>query len=181
MPGTKRKSKKFANGTVHENASGQFMIMDRYTKDDVIMLKFQWLTGAKAGKIEDNKESNINASIYKYQVSRGLLDDEDEQSRNITPAEVYVVAEKCLDILRIYQEDRQKVLNDNKRMSEILEQQFKLIDEITQELRQNTEHIEKCYELTNTIASSVEKNTLIINQIKGERDIVSRLVDKLPN
>lgn len=67
-------SKKYADGTIHENATGQFMVIDRFTEDDdnIPMLEFQWLTGEKEGKTEVNKEANMAASIHKYQTSRGI-------------------------------------------------------------------------------------------------------------
>lgn len=174
------KSKKFANGTIHENASGQFLILDRFLKNNVITLRFEWLTGEKAGTIEENKETNMNASIYKYQVSRGLIDGE-EPVKTLTPTDVYEVAEKCLDILRIYQQDRQLILKSNEQMALILEKQEKLIEQISRDLKHNTERMEKSAGLIANITATVEKNTLMITEIKGERDIVSKLVDKLPN
>jgi hypothetical protein len=66
-------SKKFANGTIHENGSGRFMILDRFADEDgsTPMLEFQWLSGDKERQTEINKEININSSIHKFQVSRG--------------------------------------------------------------------------------------------------------------
>lgn len=67
-------SRKFADGAIHENASGQFKILDRYLDDDgtTVMLKFEWLTGDHEGEIETNKEKNVNASLHKFRVSRSL-------------------------------------------------------------------------------------------------------------
>jgi len=68
-----RISRKYSNGTVHENGTGKLMVLDRYLNDDnEIMLKFQWMSGEKAGEVEENKEVNINASCHKFQVSRGI-------------------------------------------------------------------------------------------------------------
>jgi hypothetical protein len=64
-------TRKYADGTIHENASGRFVILDRYLEDDTIMLKFKWLDGDNEGQIDTNKEKNISASIHKFQVSRG--------------------------------------------------------------------------------------------------------------
>jgi hypothetical protein len=66
-------SKKFTKGTIHENASGRFMILDRFADEDgsTPMLEFQWLSNDKEGQTEINKEINVNSSIHKFQVSRG--------------------------------------------------------------------------------------------------------------
>jgi chaperonin cofactor prefoldin len=66
-------SKKFANGTIHENGSGQFKILDRYLENNIIMLKYQWLSGENEGKTDVNKEINVNASIWKFKKVRGLV------------------------------------------------------------------------------------------------------------
>lgn len=66
-------SKKYANGSIHENGSGQFKILDRYLENNIIMLKFQWLSGENEGKIDVNKELNVNASIWKFKKVRGLV------------------------------------------------------------------------------------------------------------
>jgi hypothetical protein len=59
-------SRKYANGTIHENASGKFMIKDRFMDDDgVIMLEIEWLSGDKVGQIETNKEVNISSNNRK--------------------------------------------------------------------------------------------------------------------
>ena len=60
-------SKKFANGTVHENGTGQFVILDRFEGEDGRpWLKLEWLSGDRVGKIETHKESNVNTSMHKF-------------------------------------------------------------------------------------------------------------------
>jgi hypothetical protein len=54
-------SKKYANGTIHENATGRFMIIDRFAEEDddknVPILEFQWISGEKEDKVETNQRS----------------------------------------------------------------------------------------------------------------------------
>ncbi|WP_075980704.1 hypothetical protein [Bacillus massilinigeriensis] len=70
-------SKKYANGTFHENASGRFQILDRFLgKDGIIYLKIQWVN---TGQIETNKEVNISASIWKYEKARGKIKPVEEK------------------------------------------------------------------------------------------------------
>ncbi|KRE33412.1 hypothetical protein [Paenibacillus sp. Soil724D2] len=68
-------SKKYANGTIHETATGKFMVIDRFADEDddsnTAMLEFQWISGEKEGKTEINRESNMAANIHKFQTSRG--------------------------------------------------------------------------------------------------------------
>ncbi|WP_108669080.1 hypothetical protein [Peribacillus acanthi] len=71
-------SKKFANGTIHENGSGRFKVLDRYLENNIIMIKYQWLTGENEGKVEVNKEVNVNASIWKFKKVRGLIGNSQE-------------------------------------------------------------------------------------------------------
>lgn len=40
-----KSSKKFANGTIHENGSGKFEILDRFLENNIIMLKYKWING----------------------------------------------------------------------------------------------------------------------------------------
>jgi hypothetical protein len=61
------KSKKFANGSIHENGTGRFMILNRYEGEDgQPWLEFEWLSGDKEGTLDSNKEMNMNASIHKF-------------------------------------------------------------------------------------------------------------------
>lgn len=67
------KSEKYKIGSVHENGTGMFEITDRFLDSNVPMLEYRWLNGDKEGKIEKNKEANVNASIWKFQKVRGLI------------------------------------------------------------------------------------------------------------
>lgn len=68
-------SKKYANGTIHETATGQFVVLDRFADEDdeqaIPMLEFKWISGEKEGKTETNREMNMAANIHKFQTSRG--------------------------------------------------------------------------------------------------------------
>ena len=64
-------SRKFADGTVHENGTGRFIILNRFEGEDgAPWLEFQWLSGEKEGQAETNKEMNMNASIHKFNTIR---------------------------------------------------------------------------------------------------------------
>ncbi|SEN18709.1 hypothetical protein [Paenibacillus sp. OV219] len=69
-------SKKYTKGSVHETATGRFVVLDRFAEEDdeknTPMLELQWLSGDKEGKTEVNREMNMAASIHKFQSSRGL-------------------------------------------------------------------------------------------------------------
>lgn len=75
-------SRKFANGTVHENGSGQFEIVDRFLEDGTIMLKYKWLNGEFEGQVDTNKEVNVNASIWKFQKVRGMTPSDREKKED---------------------------------------------------------------------------------------------------
>lgn len=68
-------SKKYANGTIHETATGKFMVLDRYAEEDdeknIPMLEYQWISGDKEGKVEQNREMNMAASIHKFATAKG--------------------------------------------------------------------------------------------------------------
>lgn len=64
-------SRKFADGTQHENGTGKFEIINRYEGEDgKAWLEFQWLTGDRAGQIDRNSEANVNSAIHKFQITR---------------------------------------------------------------------------------------------------------------
>jgi hypothetical protein len=157
--GTLGKTRKYKSGSVHENASGKFMILDRYLGDDGrAWLKYQWLNGTKEGQIEDNKEENINASMYKFRVSRGIKDIDDQDSEVIIPNQIFQLVEENNAILEGYAEDKEFLTN------QILELQKQIIN-------QNMV-IEK-------ILSMAEHFQTQINTLVQRNELVTKLVDKL--
>ncbi|MFF2878368.1 hypothetical protein ACFVR2_18815 [Gottfriedia sp. NPDC057991] len=99
------KSKKYANNSIHENASGTFIILDRYKKDDDIMLKFEWLSGENTGQVDENKEVNINSSIHKFQVSRGNVTIQDTPKAE----PIFDKIGQILDVVKGIPDDRMKL------------------------------------------------------------------------
>lgn len=65
-----KESKKYAIGSIHENGGGKFEILERWYDEDsnTVMLKYKY----EDGKIETNKEVNVNASEWKWRKVRGL-------------------------------------------------------------------------------------------------------------
>lgn len=115
-------SKKFSEGTIHENGSGKFQILDRYIENNIIILKYQWLSGETEGQIDINKEANINASIWKFQKHRGLLTKESDQPITTDMSNI----EARLDMLMEILNKQQQVIEDqnirfNKLMEKIIE------------------------------------------------------------
>lgn len=184
------KSKKYANGSIHENASGTFQILDRYlSPEGVVMLKIEWLTGSNAGQIEDNKEENVNASIYKYEQSRGLLGSIEENKDVVTLKDIYDLLEDMHRINKIYEEDRRAIVNERKLMEEKLHAQTTLISDIAKQLHLNTEMIkylgesgDKRDEHIREIATTVDKNTMLIEAITNNVTLLQnqqKMIDKL--
>lgn len=184
------KSKKYANGSIHENASGTFQILDRYlSPEGVVMLKIEWLTGSNAGQIEDNKEENVNASIYKYEQSRGLLGSIEENKDVVTLKDIYDLLEDMHRINKIYEEDRRAIVNERKLMEEKLHAQTTLISDIAKQLHLNTEMIkylgesgDKRDEHIREIANTVDKNTMLIEAITNNVTLLQnqqKMIDKL--
>lgn len=142
-------SRKFANGTVHENATGMFMIMDRYLgEDNKPWLKFQWLSGTKVNGIEENKEENVNATLHKFKTTRGI-----KESSRLNSAEAFNPAE-MLDRL------------DNMQNMMI-------------ELREMTKAIHEQGQLLQKFGERIEEATSNRKLIESQQDIMSKLVEKM--
>lgn len=122
-------SRKYANGTIHENASGRFTVLDRFLgKDGIIYMKIQWLS---TGKIETNKEVNISASIWKFDKAHGKVNPPEEQEPlpEITLQDLYEVVTEN----REFQEDRLNHFMEH--MEQIHEKVVSQADTIEQLLR----------------------------------------------
>jgi hypothetical protein len=184
------KSRKYANGSIHENATGKFQVLDRYLSDEgIVMLKLQWLSGDKEGEIEDNKEENMNASIYKYEQSRGLIGKIEENKDVVTLGDIYEIVVENQRILKWYEEDRRAVTNILEVMENKLISQGKLIAELATHLNDNTKTLailksgdNKRDEVIKEIETTVERNTDLIQGIMGNLEIFQtqqKMMDKL--
>lgn len=153
-----RPSKKYANGTIHENASGRFQILDRFLgKDGIIYMKIQWLS---TGQLETNKEVNISASIWKFEKAHGKLKpvEEKEPLPAITPADTYEKLCELEEFLKQEHEDRKtyqehflELLNNFQKQDIIIKEMLTKLD------RAFTE----------------------IHELNKKHDLASKLVDKI--
>lgn len=77
-------SRKFIKGFTHHNATGEFEVIERYRGEDTKpWLSIKWLTGKRAGQVEHHKEENINSTLYRYRVSRGMQNVGDTKGQTI--------------------------------------------------------------------------------------------------
>ncbi|MCQ6277382.1 hypothetical protein JMM81_21170 [Bacillus sp. V3B] len=146
-------SKKFANGTVHENGTGKFEILDRYLENNIIMLKYKWLTGEFEGKEEVNKEVNINSSIWKFKKVRGLTGKQQNEP-STTYANLDEVMEKLEEIQEFQQENLSEYMNYMEDIhNKVIEQSkelmtvFRKIDKVLAQI----DDLHKRYELTSKL------------------------------
>jgi hypothetical protein len=146
-------SKKYAIGSVHENGTGRFEIKDRFLENNVIMLKYEWLTGEFAGKIDTNKESNINASIWKFKNVRGLLPSQQQEAS--------VVEEKLDEVLAQ------------------LEQREEYIKAFQQEFQAQRDMITVLQGQLSEMQKIGLQNQEIIKKIASDNQIVQKLIDKM--
>lgn len=184
-------SKKFANGSVHENGTGKFEILDRYLDNNIIMLKFKWLTGEFEGDTETNKEVNVNASIWKFKKVRGLTGGDRKVGDGDTPVsdameelrdwleeaeshreEVFKHFEKTTDKLNAHslqaQEQHKVIISILNRMDEYVD----IIDNLTTKLIERDEQV-------NRLISLSERNASQIEALVHNYDIATKLIDKM--
>ena len=103
-------SKKFALGTIHENGSGVFEIVDRYEEDGIVYLKCKYV---ESGEVITNKEVNVNASIWKFQNVRGLVGNSTKRYNGDLVEEVKELREKldqAMDIIKMQQSQITSIL-----------------------------------------------------------------------
>jgi hypothetical protein len=131
-------SRKYANGTEHETASGKFIVLDRYLKHDFIMLKIQWL---ESGLIEEKKEVNISASIYKFQKNKEFKQSTLNSIEVISLQDIKESFTRLFDIIDLRTQllnEAIKKINENKlalkKQQETIENQNKRINDILDKL-----------------------------------------------
>jgi hypothetical protein len=154
------KTRKYKQGTIHENASGKFMIIERFMgEDNRPWLKYQWLSGLNEGKIEENKEENINASLYKFRMSRGLKDPIELKPHEIvTPMDNH---EKILELIEKMD-----------HIAGIAQERSQKIDQIEYLVLQQNAMVE---ELTNLVKSDLDNRTLLNKQ----QELTQKLIEKM--
>jgi hypothetical protein len=195
------KSKKYANGSTHENASGSFQVLDRYlSQEGIVMLKIEWLTGDKAGQVEENREENINASIYKYEQSRGLLGNIDPNKEVVKMTDIYeelMENRRMLDVLTEEMHWRQNANKEYTKVMKDLTTQIKDIGDtqkiLTTQLKTNSEAIIELTkvgsfnrEMIKELGMMIEKNNTLIETvssnvglIQGQQKLIDKLIEKI--
>lgn len=175
-------SRKFADGTVHENASGQFRILDRYLEDldgkQEIMLQFEWITGDNKGQIEVNKEKNINASIHKFKVSRGL------PARTNFGVDTNEVMEKLDEVLDAaeHMQENQLTKHHFDKIIELIEERHLTTEEFTETVtrllsnRVNKDYFEEAMQSRHEMAESLEK---LHNTVEQQQQTIKSLTDQM--
>ena len=144
-------SKKFAKGTVHETGTGQFGILDRFEGEDgQPWLKFEWLSGDKVGKIETNKESNVNANLHKFITNRKASGE--------------------MPITR--------VVDDMTIMGKI-DMLLKAIEKLSEESLVNGENVKRGMEVALSTRDSVEKLIAQMDRMLSNNELVVRQQEML--
>lgn len=155
-------SKKYANGTIHETATGKFIVLDRFAEEDddknTPMLEFQWTSGEKEGKIEVNREMNMAASIHKFQTSRGKPTIVSEPQR----------IEHNVPFMEKIDASYEMTLNTQKGLNEALNK----LDMMFNIMQQQEETIAR---LTDQMTKMADQNTLLNKQ----QDTLNKLIEKM--
>lgn len=146
-------SKKYALGSTHENGTGRFKILDRFIENNVIMLKYEWLTGEFAGKIDTNKESNVNASIWKFKNVRGLLPSQQQESSEVMDKldEIHSLLDSRADYIKMFFDE----IKEQRELITVLQGQI--------------------HELQKTAMINAEN----VRKLASNNEVVNKLIDKM--
>ncbi|PEJ59052.1 hypothetical protein CN692_06120 [Bacillus sp. AFS002410] len=144
-------SRKYATGTIHETASGKFKVLDRYLQDGVIMIKLQWL---KSDIIEENKEVNVSASIYKFQKNNGVNDN----TALSQPLEVQLLHD---------------IKSSLDQLFEVLDLRTELLNHALEKIDENRSKIDENRETLKSQQKMIEEQNRRINTI------VDKLIEKM--
>jgi anion-transporting ArsA/GET3 family ATPase len=157
-------SRKYANGSIHENGSGKFEILDRYSENNIKMLKYKWLTGENEGTIETNKEVNVNASIWKFKKVRGLTDSDKKNQPSVDDDLLQEIIEKLDEIQEFQNEFRNfQVANSDTQQSMV---------EVHEKLSKQTDIIRE-------LLVKLEKAFTDIHELNRKIDLAEKLVEKM--
>ncbi|WP_147534569.1 hypothetical protein [Bacillus marasmi] len=158
-------SKKYANGTFHENASGRFQILDRFLgKDGVVYLKIQWVA---TGQIETNKEVNISASIWKYEKATGKI-----KSVETKPPLPEVTLSDLLEKIETLEEYLHEAHENGKAYHELAKSMHEEIHDLKENLKHKNETIDRLIEIQRNIQEQI---AVLIKQ----NDLASKLIEKM--
>lgn len=164
-------SKKFTVGSIHESASGTFNILERYAGDEgQAWLKIEWLSGGKAGQIEDNKEVNVNASIHKFQVSRGRSGETGMTHRQGMP---------FLDRLDKLIELSEHNIEVSASNSEVLQSSIQWRESVDERMLLFKTIIDRQQDTINTLARQMNHLIEHNNLLQKQQDALNKLIDKL--
>jgi signal transduction histidine kinase len=186
-------SRKYANGTFHENASGRFQILDRFLgKDGIIYLKIQWVA---TGQIETNKEVNISASIWKYEKASGKVKPAEDKPPlpEVTLSDILEKVETLEEYLHEAHENRKAYQELLKSMHEEIKDSAISIGELTETKKGTTDFLKKLQEEVHDIREQLkDKNDTIERLLEMQRitqgqiavliqqnDIASKLIEKM--
>ncbi|SEP18605.1 hypothetical protein [Paenibacillus sp. OV219] len=130
-------------------------------------LEYQWQTGAKSGEIEHNKESNISASIHKFQTIRkasGTPVQAIEQGE-ATGGSVIERLEEQIEATK----NNTELLVEMVRFMGTVDQRLKSMQEIIN----NQQHMIK--NLTDEIDRHIAQNDILVKQ----QDAMNKLIEKV--
>lgn len=182
-------SKKYANGTVHENGTGQFSILNRYEGEDGnAWLEYEWLTGDKVGQVESNKEININASIHKFIVNKRASGElpvlpPHEQRVNTDHVSILDKIDTLMDTVDGFEEFNEgltnKILGTAREGVEAALHNRKSMDELLNKMCEVIDTINVKTEAINTLTATVERMTFSIEKMLNSNDIVEKQQEML--
>ncbi|WP_174732070.1 hypothetical protein [Mesobacillus harenae] len=171
-----KKSSKFNKGAVHENGTGKFEILDRYIEDNIIMLKYKWLSGDLEGDIETNKEVNVNASIWKFKKVRGLIGNQQAEPSGMQMHEI----QDSMQGAREFQEER--LSEYMAYMTDIHKNTTELITVFHTYVEQGKSTFNRIDALEKQVTLLLENQRIYQEQIATlirQNDLASKLIEKI--
>jgi len=125
------------------------------------MLKFEWISGDKSGNIDENKEVNINASIHKFQLSRGMVIPEDKPKTE-------PLSFKLDHLLKLFTDSHV----NNEELKESLEEFRGTVEEINEKMERQETVIE-------TLSKQISRHQELHEIIAHQQKLMEKLIDKL--
>lgn len=151
-----KESKKWELGSIHENGGGKFEILKRWydTDTDTIMLEYKFLDD---GRIEQNKESNVNASEWKWKKVRGLVGKQHEEHEGEACLTQTGLEEYFEGIYIRLERARTERREDNALMLVEMKEQSKLIAEMMNMIRLQQKEIDNMISQSKIVDKLLEK------------------------
>lgn len=199
-------SRKYQMGAIHELATGKFEITDRFKdKNGNVMLEYKWITGDKTDRVETNKETNLNASLHKYRISRGkpTIQRFDNMGERMDYMENRLdeIEDKIDEVFQLVNKGVDFVEQNNKYIvafDTILEKLDRCINgvEFNKQVLQNTDYDEEFKSMKNIIREQEQLIQSLSSQIQQiilgsdlvekqqetlnrQQELLNKLVDKL--